>query len=77
LGIPKYHLSPQRAETLRPAGEDLVGITLMPDIPHDCIDRRIEHAVERDGQLHHAEIRCEVPPVALHGLNDVLTDFLC
>ena len=38
-----------------PAGQDLVRVSLVPDIPDKPVVRSIEDIVERDSQLHDAE----------------------
>ena len=43
-----------------PAGEDLVRIGLVPDVPHQAVVRRVEDVVQRDGQLDRAEVRRQV-----------------
>ena len=45
----------QGADAVAPAGQDLVRIGLVADIPDELVLRRVEHLVERDGELHHAE----------------------
>ena len=49
-----------RANPVAAAGEDLVGISLMADIPDQPITWRVEHRVEGHGQLDHAERGAEV-----------------
>ena len=50
----------QRADALAPAGQDLVRIGLMADVPDDPVARRVEHIVQRDRQLDDAEARAEM-----------------
>ena len=50
----------KRADALAPPGDDLVRIGLVADIPHQPIVGRVEHVMQRDGQLDHAEPRAEV-----------------
>ena len=50
------------------AGEDLVRVGLVPDVPHEAVVRRVEHVVQRDRQLDGAEVRREVPARLRHGL---------
>ena len=45
----------QRADAVAPAGEDLVRIGLVADVPDQPVARRVEDVVQRDGQLDHAE----------------------
>src|SRR6185436_4052836 len=49
-----------RGELVAPAGEDLVRIGLMADVPEDLVARRVEQGVDRDRDLARAEIRAEV-----------------
>ena len=51
---------PQRADAVAAAGEDLVRIGLMADVPDDAVARRVEQVVQRDGQLDHAEAGAEM-----------------
>ena len=41
----------QRTHALAAAGDDLVRIGLMADVPDETILRGVEHVVERNGQL--------------------------
>ena len=50
----------QRADPVAPAGQDLVRIGLMADIPDQPVARRVEHVVQRDGQFDDAEAGAEV-----------------
>ncbi len=43
------------------AGQDLVRIALMTDVPHQAVGWRVVQIVERDGQFHDAEPRAEMP----------------
>jgi len=44
-----------RADAVATPGQDLVRISLMPDIPDQPIGRCVEHIVQRNGKLHHAQ----------------------
>ena len=48
---------PQRADAVAAAGEDLVRIGLMADVPDQPVVRRVEHVVQGDRQFDHAEAR--------------------
>jgi hypothetical protein len=50
----------QRADALAPAGQDLVRIGLVADVPDQPVARRVEEIVERDRQLDDAEPRPEM-----------------
>ena len=52
---------PQRAETLEAAGQQLVGVALVADVPDDPVARRREDRLERDGQLDDPEAGRQVP----------------
>ena len=47
-------------DAVAPAGEDLVRIGLMADVPDDPVLRRIEDVMQRDGQFDDAEARAEM-----------------
>ena len=46
---------PQRADTVSPAGENLVRVGLVADVPDQSVRRRVKDIVERDRQLDHAK----------------------
>ena len=50
----------QGADAVPPAGDDLVRIGLMADVPDQPVLRRVEDVVQRDRQLDHAEARPEM-----------------
>ena len=50
----------QRADAVAPAGQDLVRIGLMADVPDQPVGRRVEHGMQRDGQFDHAEAGAEM-----------------
>jgi hypothetical protein len=58
----------QRGHALAPAREDFVRVGLVPHVPHQTIVRRVEDVVQRDGQLHRAEVGAQVPT----GLGDAV-----
>src|SRR5207245_11772439 len=43
-------------------GEQLVDIRLVAGIPEDPVVRAVERPVQGQGQLHHAQVRTEMPP---------------
>ncbi len=45
----------QRADAVAPAGQDLVRIALMPDVPDQLVLGRVEHIMDGCGELDHAE----------------------
>ncbi|MNS60825.1 hypothetical protein D3C72_938360 [compost metagenome] len=51
----------QRGHAVAAAGQDLVGIALVAHVPDHAVGRGIEHIVERNGQLHRAEVGRQVP----------------
>ena len=66
-GKPTAHAN--GADTLAPTGEDFMRIGLMAHIPDQLIGGRVEHMVQGDGQLHHAEARTEMPAGLRYGIN--------
>ena len=52
-------------------GEDLVRITLVPDVPHQAVGGRVVHEVQRDGELHHAQAGAEMPAALAHRFDQV------
>ena len=63
-------------EAVAPAGEQLVHVGLVADVEDEGIGRRIEDAMQRDGQLDHAQIRPEVAAgLGQHG-DQFVADFL-
>ncbi len=50
----------QRADTVAPAGEDLVRIGLVADVPDQLVVRRIEDVMQRHRQLDHAQAGAEM-----------------
>jgi len=49
----------------------------MTYIPDDFISGRVEHVVERDGQLYHPEIGCKVSSFARYLFNNNISKLLC
>ncbi len=67
----------------RPAlrGEHLVDVRLMAHVEDEFVLGRVEDAVQRDGQLHHAEVRPEMAADAVrvrlaHHVDQLLADLL-
>ena len=58
------------------AGQHLVRIGLVADVPEDLVARRVEHAVQRDRQLAGAEVRAEVAADLADRVDDVLAHLL-
>ena len=69
-----------RRQPLAAAGEDLVRVGLVADVPEDLVAGRVEQAVQGDRQLAGAEVGAEVAAdladrvddVAAHLLRDLL-----
>ena len=66
---------PQRADAGAPAGEDLVGIGLVADVPDQHVARRIEHVMDRNRQLDDAESRSEMAAGDAHGGDHLRAQF--
>ena len=67
----------QMVEALTSAGQQLMGVGLMPDVPYDLIFRQIQRDMHRHRQLDSSQIRAEMPTSYTDLLNQELTDFLC
>ena len=63
-------------ELVAAAGEDLVRVGLVADVPEDLVLRRLQHGVQRDGDLAGAEVGAEVAADLADGVDDVLADLL-
>ena len=59
------------------AGNNLVGITLVADIPHNLVLRRVEYPVKSQGQLHNPQIGGKVAAVFMSYINYSFTNFTC
>jgi hypothetical protein len=77
LGEPgQAALGADAPERLAPAGEELVRVGLVADVPDQPVLRRGEHAVQRHVDLDRAERGAEVPAVAGAGVHDLLAELL-
>ncbi len=65
-----------RREAVAAAGEDLVRVGLVADVPEDLVARGIEQRVQGDGELAGAEVGAEVAADLADGVDDVLPDLL-
>ena len=66
----------QRPDAVAPAGQDLVRIGLMADVPDQPVVRRVEHVVQRDGQLDDAEAGAEMPAGYRHRADRLAAQFV-
>ena len=66
----------QRAAAVAPAGDDLVWIGLMADVPYQPVVRGIEDIVKADGQFDDAEPGAEMAAGHGHGVDQILAEFL-
>ena len=65
-----------RRELVAAAGQDLVRVGLVADVPEDLVARGVEQRVQRDGELAGAEVRAEVAADLADRLDDVLAHLL-
>jgi len=65
-----------RRQLLAAAGEDLVRVGLVADVPEDLVARAFEHAVEGDGELAGTEVGAEVATDLADRVDDVLAHLL-
>ena len=66
----------QRADAVAAAGEDLVRVGLMADVPDQAIMRRIEDIMDGRGQLDHAETCAEVAAGDRHRIDGLLAQLV-
>ncbi|MPN43031.1 hypothetical protein SDC9_190590 [bioreactor metagenome] len=59
----------QSAHRLATAGQYLVAVGLMTDVPDDAIFRRVKDVVQRDRQFDRAQIRRQMPAGLRDGLD--------
>ena len=64
------------AEPVAAAGQDLVRVGLVADVPEDLVARRVEQAVQRDRQLAGAEVGAEVAADLADRVDDQLAGLL-
>src|SRR5204862_192150 len=65
-----------RVELVAAAGQDLVRVGLMADVPDDLVLGRLEQGVQRHRDLACAEVGAEVAADLADGVDDVLADLL-
>ena len=65
-----------RAQLVAAAGEDLVRVGLVADVPEDLVARGVEQRVQRHRQLAGAEVGAEVPADLADRVDDVLAHLL-
>ncbi len=65
-----------RVQAVATAGEHLVGVGLVADVPQHLVGGRVEQAVQRHRQLAGAEVGAEVPADLADGVDDQLADLL-
>ena len=63
-------------ELVAAAGEDLVRVGLVADVPEDLVARRVQQRVQRDRELARAEVGAEVAADLADRVDDVLADLL-
>ena len=63
-------------ELVAAAGQDLVRVGLVADVPEDLVARRVEQRVQRDRDLAGAEVGAEVPADLPHRVDQQLADLL-
>ena len=65
-----------RLQLVAPAGQDLVRVGLVADVPQDLVARGVEQRVQRHRDLARAEVGAEMPADLPHGVDDVLSNLL-
>ena len=67
---------PHGVNAIEPAGKHLVDVALVTDVEDELVLRRVENAMERDGQLDHAEIGSEMTAGLREHLDQLIAHFL-
>ena len=67
---------PQRADAVAPAGQDLVRIGLVADVPDQPVGRRVEDVVQRDGELDDAKPGAEMAAGPGDGVDRLLAQLV-
>jgi len=62
-------------ESVAAAGQHLVRVTLVADVEHEAVARRVEHVVDRGQELDGAEARGQMSAGARNALDDFVADF--
>ena len=66
----------QGADAVAPAGDDLVRIGLVADVPDQPVARRVEHVVQRHRELDHAQPGAEMAAGDRHRRDRLLAQFV-
>ena len=66
----------QRADAIATAGQDLVRIALVADVPDQPVARSVEHPVQGDRQLDDAEAGAEMPAGHRHRIDGLRSQFV-
>ena len=61
---------------IEPAGKHLVDVALVADVEDELVLRRVEDAMQRDGQLDHAEVRSEMAAGLREDFDQLIAHFL-
>ena len=67
---------PQCANSVSPAGQYLMRIALMTHIPDEPVFGRVEHIVDRGGQLDHTQPCAEMPAGYRNRADNLCTQFI-
>src|SRR5262245_50325105 len=64
LGAQKKTVEPaelaHRTKSIKPAGKHFVDVALVTNVHDETVTRGVEHAMQRNGQLHNPEVRSEM-----------------
>src|SRR5262249_10853052 len=63
-------------KTIEPAGKHFVYVTLVAHVHDETVTRGVKHAMQRDGQLHHAEVGSEMPAGLREDFDQLIAHFL-
>src|SRR5690349_17284398 len=66
----------QRADAIAAARQNFVRIALVADVPDQSVVRRVEHIMQRHGELDHAKACAEMAAGLRHSVDGFLPQFL-
>ena len=64
------------AKSIEPAGKHFMHVALVADVHDETVTRGIEYAMQRNGQLHNAEVGSEVPAGLRENFDQLIAHFL-
>ena len=64
------------AKIVPAAREDLMAVSLMPDIPYQLVVRCVEHVMQGNGKLYYTQAGGKMAAMHAHHIDDILPQFV-